>query len=49
MVISMFITFVTIVRKVWTRIGIILIASVATWFLFTHLQQGKLEENLQEF
>ncbi|MBP7408413.1 MAG: inorganic phosphate transporter [Flavobacteriales bacterium] len=49
MVISMFITFVTIVRKVWTRIGIIVIASVATWFLFTHLQQGKLEENLQKF
>ena len=49
MVISMFITFVTIVRKVWTRVGIIVIASVATWFLFVHLQQGKAEENLEKF
>lgn len=49
MIISMFITFVTIVRKVWTRIGIIVVASVATWFLFVHLQQGKAEENLEKF
>jgi len=49
MVISMFITFVTIVRKVWTRVGIIVIASAATWFLFVHLQQGKAVENLEKF
>ncbi|MBK6831828.1 MAG: inorganic phosphate transporter [Flavobacteriales bacterium] len=49
MVISMFITFVTIVRKVWTRIGIIVIASVATWFLFTHFPARRFEENLQKF
>ena len=49
MVISMFITFVTIVRRVWTRVGIIVLASAATWFLFVHLQQGKAEENLEKF
>lgn len=49
MLISMFITFVTIVRKVWTRIGLILIATLATWFLFVHLQQGKAEENLEKY
>ncbi|MBK7384766.1 MAG: inorganic phosphate transporter [Flavobacteriales bacterium] len=49
MVISMFITFVTIVRKVWVRVGIIVLASIGTWFFFTHLQQGKLEENLGKF
>ncbi len=49
MVISMFITFVTIVRKVWTRVGLIVLASVATWFLFTHLQQEKVVENTEKF
>jgi len=49
MAISMFITFVTIVRNVWSRVGIIVIASIATWVLFTHLQQNKLEANLEKF
>ncbi len=49
MMISMIITFITIIRKVWTRIAFIVVASVATWFLFVHLQQGKAEENLDKF
>jgi phosphate/sulfate permease len=49
MVISMFITLVTIVRNLWTRIAFILVAAIATWFLFLHLQQGKLEENLAKY
>ncbi|MBP6391406.1 MAG: inorganic phosphate transporter [Flavobacteriales bacterium] len=49
MVNSMFITFITIVRNVWTRIAFILVAAVCTWFLFSHLQQKKLEENLAKY
>lgn len=49
MVISMFITLVTIVRNLWVRIAFIAIAAVATWFLFMHLQQGKLEDNLAKY
>ncbi len=49
MMISMFITFTTIVRNTWTRVGIILLAAIGTWFLFLHLQDGKLEENLTKF
>lgn len=49
MVISMLITFVTIVRNVWTRVGIIVVASIFTWVLFTYLQHGKLEENLAKY
>ena len=49
MLVSMFITFVTIVRNAWSRVGMIVVASVATWFLFTYLQQGKVEENLEKF
>ncbi|MBK7086026.1 MAG: inorganic phosphate transporter [Flavobacteriales bacterium] len=49
MVNSMFITFITIVRNVWTRIAFILVAAVCTWFLFSYLQQSKLEENLAKY
>ena len=49
MVNSMFITFITIVRNVWTRVGFIVIASIATWVLFTYLQYGKLEINLAKY
>ncbi|HMQ75670.1 MAG TPA: inorganic phosphate transporter [Flavobacteriales bacterium] len=49
MIISMFITLVTIVRNLWTRIAFILVAAVVTWFLFLHLQQGKLEDNLAKY
>lgn len=46
MFISMFISFVTVVRNTWTRVAIIALISVFTWFLFIHLQEGKMEDNL---
>lgn len=46
MVISMFITLVTIMRNVWLRIGIIIVATTITWFLFVNFQQTKVNENL---
>ena len=49
MLISMFITLTTIVRNAWSRVGIILIAAIGTWFLFMHLQQGKVEENMAKY
>ena len=49
MFISIFIMVVTIMRNVWARIGIILLAGVFTWFLFAHFEQNKLEENLGKF
>ena len=49
MLISMFITFTTIVRNAWSRVGIIVIAATFTWFLFMHLQQGKVEENMAKY
>lgn len=46
MVISMFITLVTIMRNTWARIGVIIAVSVATFMLFNSLEQGKLKENV---
>mgnify|MGYP003393299259 CR=1 FL=1 len=46
MLLSMFITLITLVRNTWSRVGMILIAAIATWFLFDHLKYGKLEDNL---
>lgn len=49
MVISMFMTTVTIMRNTWLRIGIILVATTATWFLFDKFEQNKLDENVMKF
>ncbi len=46
MVISMFITLVTIMRNVWLRIGIIILSTVFTWVLFNNFEQGKIKENV---
>lgn len=46
MVISMFITLVTIMRNVWARIGIILLSTAFTWMLFNNFEQGKIKENV---
>lgn len=46
MVISIFITIVTIMRNTWGKIGIILLAGVFTWFLFDHFEQNKLQDNV---
>ena len=42
MSISIFITVVTIMHNTWAKIGVILLASVFTWFLFAHFEQNKL-------
>jgi phosphate/sulfate permease len=49
MLISMFMALVTIHRNLWIKMGIIGATSVATWFMFLHFQQGKMEENMQKF
>jgi inorganic phosphate transporter, PiT family len=46
MVISMFITLVTLMRNVWARIAVIIVVSTATFFLFNTLEQGKLKDNV---
>lgn len=46
MIISIFITIVTIMRNVWARVGIIVLVAIGTWFLFAHFEQNKLKENL---
>jgi putative Mn2+ efflux pump MntP len=46
MLISMFITLVTIMRNVWLRIVIIILSVAGTWVLFNQFEQVKLKENL---
>lgn len=48
MVISMFITLVTIMRNVWARIGIIILSTIITLFLFDNFEQGKIKENISK-
>jgi PiT family inorganic phosphate transporter len=48
MTISIFITLVTLMRNVWARVAVILVAAAATWMLFDYLMAGKLEENLSK-
>jgi len=48
MVISMFITLVTIMRNVWARIGIIILSTAFTWMLFNNFEQGKIKENVDK-
>ena len=49
MMISIFITIVTIMRNVWARIGIIALATVLTVLLFDKFETSKMDENLQKF
>ena len=49
MVISIFITIVTIMRNVWARIGIIAIVTFLTVLLFDMFESNKMDENLQKF
>ena len=46
MMLSMFVSLVTLVENTWYRITLIILTSVFTWFLFIHLQEGKMEDNL---
>lgn len=49
MAISMFITLVTMNRNTWMRIGIILLATVFTFFLFNYFEQNKIAKNVEKF
>ncbi len=49
MVISIFITIVTVMRNVWLRLGIIAVLTIFTVFLFDNFETRKMDENLQKF
>jgi PiT family inorganic phosphate transporter len=49
MVISIFITIVTVMRNVWIRIGIIAVATTITFVLFDMFENNKMNENMQKF
>jgi len=49
MIISIFITIVTVMQNIWARIGIIALATILTVFLFDKFESSKMEENLQKF
>jgi len=48
-IISMFITVVTIMRNVWIRIGIIVVTTILTAFIFDYFENSKMNENAQKF
>lgn len=49
MLISIFITIVTIMRNVWLRIGIIALATFITFIAFNKFEASKMDEGLQKF
>jgi len=49
MVISAYITLVTIKRNMWARMGLIVISSLGMFFMFNYLMVQKLDENLKKF
>ncbi len=49
MVISIFITVVTIMRNVWLRLGIIALATFLTFLAFNKFEQSKMDKGLQKF
>ncbi len=46
---SMYITVVTIMRNIWIRIGIIVLTTMLTAFLFDYFENSKMNENAQKF
>lgn len=48
-VISMFITLVTIMQNIWYRLGIIVVVTILTAFLFDYFENSKMNENAQKF
>jgi len=46
---SMYITVVTIMRNIWIRIGIIVLTTMLTAFLFDYFENSKMNENVQKF
>lgn len=49
MIVSIFITIVTVMRNIWIRLGIISVATIITFFLFDMFENNKMHENLQKF
>ncbi len=49
MLISIFITVVTIMRNVWLRLGIIALATFFTFLAFNKFEQSKMDKSLQKF
>lgn len=49
MVISIFITIITIMRNTWAKIALIVLTGIGTWFLFDHFEKIKLQENLAKY
>ena len=49
MVISIFITVVTVMRNIWIRLGIIALVTILTVFLFDYFENSKMNENLEKF
>lgn len=49
MVISIFLTIVTIMRNTWIKIAIIFLAVAGTWLMFNSFEQNKLETNLEKY
>ncbi len=49
MVISAYITLVTIKRNMWARMGLMVISSMGMFFMFNYFMGQKLDENLKKF
>lgn len=49
MVISIYITVITIMRNTWAKVGLIVLTGIGTWFLFAGFEQTKLKENLAKY
>ncbi len=49
MIISIFITIVTVMRNIWLRIAIIALATVLAVVFFDRFETSKMDENLQKF
>lgn len=49
MIVSIFITIVTVMRNVWIRLGIIAAATIITFFLLDGFENSKMNENLSKF
>lgn len=49
MVIAIFISIVTIMRNIWARIGIIVISTIITVFIFDYFEEKKMDENFKKF
>jgi PiT family inorganic phosphate transporter len=49
MIISIFITIVTVMRNMWLRMGIIVVTTLLTLFLFDKFEESKMNEGLKKF